>query len=71
MDSISNMIIMMKNASLAKSEIVSFPYSKLKLRIVYLTGCAGTLNAMTTETSHSRGTNPIVNKAQRLSLIHI
>lgn len=30
MDSISNMIIMMKNASLAGKESVSFPYSKLK-----------------------------------------
>ena len=30
MDSISNMIIMMKNASLANKEVVSFPYSKLK-----------------------------------------
>ena len=30
MDSISNMIIMMKNASLAGKESVSFPYSKMK-----------------------------------------
>ncbi|MFZ2072152.1 MAG: 30S ribosomal protein S8 [Minisyncoccia bacterium] len=30
MDSISNMIIMMKNASLAGKESVAFPYSKLK-----------------------------------------
>jgi len=30
MDSISNMIIMMKNGSLANKEVVSFPYSKLK-----------------------------------------
>jgi len=30
MDSISNMIIMMKNASLAGKETVSFPYSKMK-----------------------------------------
>lgn len=30
MDSISNMIIMMKNASLANKEVVSFPYSKMK-----------------------------------------
>ena len=30
MDSISNMIIMMKNGSLAGKETVSFPYSKMK-----------------------------------------
>jgi small subunit ribosomal protein S8 len=30
MDSISNMIIMLKNASLANKESVSFPYSKMK-----------------------------------------
>ncbi|MFH1200905.1 MAG: 30S ribosomal protein S8 [bacterium] len=30
MDSISNMIIMMKNASLANKEVVSMPYSKMK-----------------------------------------
>lgn len=30
MDSISNMIIMMKNASLANKETVAFPYSKMK-----------------------------------------
>jgi small subunit ribosomal protein S8 len=30
MDSISNMIIMMKNANLASKETVAFPYSKLK-----------------------------------------
>ena len=30
MDSISNMIIMIKNASLANKEVVSFPYSKMK-----------------------------------------
>ncbi len=30
MDSISNMLIMMKNGSLAGKESVSFPYSKLK-----------------------------------------
>ena len=30
MDSISNMIIMLKNASLAGKESVSFPYSKMK-----------------------------------------
>lgn len=30
MDSISNMIIMMKNSSLAGRETVSFPYSKMK-----------------------------------------
>ena|SRR3989338_7563123 len=30
MDSISNMLIMMKNASLAGKESVSFPYSKMK-----------------------------------------
>lgn len=30
MDQISNMIIMMKNASLAGKETVTFPYSKLK-----------------------------------------
>ncbi len=30
MDSISNMLIMMKNGSLAGKEAVSFPYSKLK-----------------------------------------
>jgi len=30
MDSISNMIIMMKNASLAGKEVVAFPYSKMK-----------------------------------------
>ena len=30
MDSISNMIIMMKNASLAGKETVAFPYSKMK-----------------------------------------
>ncbi len=34
MDSISNMIIMMKNASLAKKELVSFPYSKVKNAIL-------------------------------------
>jgi len=34
MDSISNMIIMMKNASLAGKETVSFPYSKVKNAIV-------------------------------------
>ena len=30
MDSISNMIIMMKNGSLANKEVVSMPYSKIK-----------------------------------------
>lgn len=30
MDPISNMIIMMKNGSLAGKEVVSFPYSKMK-----------------------------------------
>jgi small subunit ribosomal protein S8 len=34
MDSISNMIIMMKNASLASKETVAFPYSKLKSAIL-------------------------------------
>ncbi len=33
MDSISNMIITMKNGSLAGHESVSFPYSKMKLAI--------------------------------------
>ena len=36
MDPISNMIIMMKNASLAGKEVVSFPYSKMKNTIL---GC--------------------------------
>lgn len=30
MDSISNMIIMIKNGSLAGKEVISFPYSKMK-----------------------------------------
>lgn len=34
MDSISNMIIMMKNAGLAGKETVSFPYSKMKNAIL-------------------------------------
>lgn len=34
MDSISNMIIMMKNASLAGNKVVVFPYSKLKNAIL-------------------------------------
>ncbi|MEI7765345.1 MAG: 30S ribosomal protein S8 [bacterium] len=34
MDSISNMIIMMKNGSLAKNEIVVLPYSNLKSAIL-------------------------------------
>jgi small subunit ribosomal protein S8 len=33
MDSISNMIIIMKNGSLAGLEFVTFPYSKMKLAI--------------------------------------
>ena len=33
MDQISNMLIMIKNASLASKETVVFPYSKLKLAI--------------------------------------
>ena len=34
MDPISNMIIMMKNASIARKETVSFPYSKMKNAIL-------------------------------------
>jgi small subunit ribosomal protein S8 len=34
MDSISNMIIMMKNASLANKEVTAFPHSKLKAAIL-------------------------------------
>ena len=35
MDSISNMIIIMKNGSLAGLESVSFPYSKMKNDNIY------------------------------------
>jgi small subunit ribosomal protein S8 len=34
MDSISNMLIMIKNASLAGHDTVAFPYSKLKMAIL-------------------------------------
>ena len=44
MDSISNMIIMMKNASLANKEVVSMPYSKMKNAIGECLKKAGYVN---------------------------
>lgn len=47
MDSISNMIIMMKNGSLAGKESVVFPYSKLKNAILECLKKEGYVSAVT------------------------
>ncbi len=46
MDPIANMVIMIKNASNAKHDVVSFPYSKIKYEIVLSLEKAGFIKSV-------------------------
>lgn len=77
MDPISNMLIMIKNASLAKKESVSFPYSKIKNAIVTCLQTEGYLGESAKKTKKGHpvlevkliyiNESPKVNDIQRIS----
>jgi small subunit ribosomal protein S8 len=77
MDPISNMIIMMKNASLARKAVVSFPYSKIKEAILECLKKEGYISDFSKKTKKSKnfievelsyvGKNPKINQVERVS----
>lgn len=77
MDPISNMLIMIKNASLAKKDTVSFPYSKLKESIVSCLKKEGFVNEFSKKNKKGKevievalvysGRNPKIQEVRRIS----